>query len=315
MCEGPDNGGCTKSGVALRDLLALRVSPRRNLALSFASHSLRRANDAALGCLAPPSMPDPLRHRRAVDMATLILVAFIALAVFVPPAEAEVKSLSYADLVSGGVALGGVTTMIGDSISRRDNRFSMTDVVLTSFRARRGDLVLDGTDRVRAALGEEAYGSMLDHFERTAQLDPQSRLALAADSLGFDRYLMLARVEETDVDCDHEKAPPEENPVYSHTLETEEMEIVTVDRKVTVRFRIFDLRNGTLVWDTRHSKKVSIRDKVPKETRIFKGGSIAGMLEGTLSNHPGDPPAPPVTSVLSKVAEKFAKKLPQKKKK
>jgi hypothetical protein len=219
--------------------------------------------------------------------------------------------ITYADLVPGGMAIAGVTSIIAGPTSQRESRAEMTQVFETNFRNSRTDIPLMGADRVRSALGQDAYDSMLDSAQATGGLSASELTAFRSALVDSVRYVVVARLEREKIEHDKEEVDPDNDP------KTKNMEIVkTTTRKVEVSFEVYDLRDGTPAWMTKRSGEESKWIRGPMEEQIFKSGSIAGMIESVVSDPgPGYPEPKSTMANLPRIFDYFARLLPHEKKK
>jgi hypothetical protein len=229
------------------------------------------------------------------------------------PLEAgnKVGKITYQDLVPGGMAIGGVTSLIKGTTSQREYREVMAQTFEICFLRRRTDIPMMGADRVRAALGRDSYESMLDHFQLTGELTAPALATLKAALVDSVRYVVVARLEKEKVKRSASKVDPDDNP------DTKNSEIVkTAERTVEVGFRVYDLRDGTMAWSTRQSGEESNVASAPADEPLFESHTVAGMLESIVSDEaaPADPPLQNTAGNLPRIFDKFAKKLPQGKK-
>jgi hypothetical protein len=220
--------------------------------------------------------------------------------------------ITYADLVPGGMAIAGVTSIIEGPTSQHESRGEMAQIFETQFRTSRTDIPLMGADRVRSALGPDAYDSMLDSVQTTGGLSASELAALRSGFADSVRYVVVARLEREKIEHDNDQVDPDNDP------KTENMEIIkTTTRKVEVSFQVYDLRDGTPAWMTKRSGEEGKSIRGPIDAPLFKSGTVAGMLESALGD-PGGPEFPepkPTMANLPRIFDYFARLLPQAKKK
>jgi hypothetical protein len=254
------------------------------------------------------------QRARQVAQAAILVSALIGNAA---PLEAGNKAgkiryqdLVPRDLVPGGLAMGGVTSVVGGPTSHRRSREIMALMFEDALSART-DIPLMRVDRVRWAVGPEAYESILDHYELTGDVVAPTLAALRAALVDSIRYVVFARLESDKVVTYKNEEDTDDDP------HTDNSEIVkSAFRTVRAEFRVYDLRDGALAWDTRLSGTESAETSAPASGTLFKSWTVAGMLESALSNEEG-PPDPQVGDTyrnLPGIFEKFMTKLPKKKK-
>jgi hypothetical protein len=228
------------------------------------------------------------------------------------PAEAGNKAgkITYQDLVPGGMAVGGVTSLIEGPTSPRESRKVMTQMFENYFLMTRTDIPFMRADRVRSAVGLDSYEAMLDHLQSTGEVTAPALASLRAALVDSVRYFVVARLEKEKVSRYTNKEDPDDDP------QTDNSAIVkSAFRKLEVSFRIYDLRDGTLAWNTRQSHTESKETSAPASSKVFKPYTVAGMLESALSNEkgPADPQLPDAFGNLPTIFDKFLNKLPKKK--
>jgi hypothetical protein len=219
--------------------------------------------------------------------------------------------ITYADLVPGGMAIAGVTSILNGPTSHHESREEMTQIFESYFRKSRTDIPLLGADRVRSALGLDAYNSMLDSVQTTGGLTALELAALRSTLADSVRYVVVARLEREKIEHDKDKVDPDNDP------KTENMEIIkTTTRKVEVSFQVYDLRDGSSAWMTKRSGEESKWIRGPMEGQIFDAKTVAGMVESALSDPGPEYPEPkPTMANLPRIFDYFARLLPQAKKK
>ena len=219
--------------------------------------------------------------------------------------------ITYADLVPGGMGIAGVTSIIEGPTSQRESRGEMAQIFEKYFRKSRTDIPLMGADRVRSALGQDAYDSMLDSVQSTGGLSAPQLAALRSALVDSVRYVVVARLEREKIEHDKDEEDPDKDP------KTQNSEVIkTTTRKVEVSFQVYDLRDGTPAWMTKRSGEESKWIRGPVDEPIFKSGSIAGMIESVVSDPGPEYPEPkPTMANLPRIFDYFARLLPQAKKK
>jgi len=257
--------------------------------------------------LAPQSVRASLQFHAIV--AAIVVAALIGSAA---PLEARAKTgkITYRDLVPGGLAIVGVTSVVEGPTSERDSRKGMSRIFQNIFLETRRDIPLMGSDRVRSAVGLDSYESMLDHFQATGEVAAPELAALRVALVDSIRYVVVARLEKEKVNRYTSEVDPDNDPDTKNTI------VKTATRTIEAGFRVYDLRDGTLAWSTRQSCSVENETSAPAGSRLFKSSTVAGMLETVLSDEkgPADPRLADAFANLPEIFGKFASKLPGKKK-
>ena len=140
-------------------------------------------------------MKRPYRRARHLAHAAILVFASLGCAVRAD-AGGKAGTITYQNLVPGGIAIGGVTSRIDGPTSQPGSRESMARMFEESFLRLRADIPLMGADRVRSALGSGTYESMLDQFKSKGEVSASTLDSLRAALADSVRYLVVARVEE-----------------------------------------------------------------------------------------------------------------------
>ena len=240
----------------------------------------------------------------------LFLVA--AMTGIATPLEAGNKAgtITYQNLVPGGVAIVGVTSHLQGPTSPPESRGVMAKTFEEQFLMWREDIPLMGVDRVRSAVGPEPYEAMLDQVQSTGELSTPALASLKAALVDSVRYVVVARLERERVNRGTNEVDPDNDP------DTKDSKIVNyINRIIDVTFRVYDLRDGTLAWNRHQTGTETRENSAPVGTTLFKSYTAAGILESVLSDEKG-PPDPPLGDAfenLPGIFETFLKKLPKKK--
>jgi hypothetical protein len=239
---------------------------------------------------------------------TILVFASMSCAV---PMEASAKAgtMTYQNLVPGGIAIGGVASRIDGPTSQPGSRESMARAFEGALRAARADIPLLGADRVRRAVGDEIHESMLAQFQLKGELSVSTLDSIRAALVDTVRYLVVARVEKDDAIHD----TTERDTDYDRTTDPETFK--TAMRTVVVGFRVYDLHDGKLAWKFRPIDSEVNETKVPKPSTIFSPKTVVGQLEISSSEDKVPyPDMPDVFQNLAEIFDKFARALPHRKK-
>jgi len=225
-------------------------------------------------------------------------------------AGGKAGTITYQNLVPGGIAIGGVTSHIDGPTSQPGSRESMARMFEESFLQSRTDIPLMGADRVRSAVGGDTYESMLDQLKSRGEVSGSTLDSLRAALVDSVRYLVVARIEkekalrytvERDTDYDPK----------TYNFETFNI----ASRTVEVGFRVYDLHDGKLAWNVRRTDSEEQEARLPKPSTIFKSFTVAGQLETALSDDKGpDPGMPDVFGNLAVIFDQFTRALPKRRK-
>jgi len=217
-------------------------------------------------------------------------------------------TITYQNLVPGGIAIGGVTSRIKGRTSEPGSRETMAQMFEEALLNSRADIPLMGADRVRSAVGADTYESILDQFDLKGDLSGSTLDTLRAALADSVRYFVVARIEK-----DYENRDTVERDTdYDMKLDKT---FNTATRTVVVGFMVYDLRDGKLAWKFRPIDSETEEAEAPKTSTIFKPNTVAGMLETALSDDKGpDPGMPDAFRNLAGIFRTFEKALPKRKK-
>ena len=242
---------------------------------------------------------------------TCLAVLVVASLSFAARCEArKAGTITYQNLVPGGIAIGGVTSCVKGRTSQPGSRETMAQMFEETILNSRADIPLMGADRVRSAVGADTYGSMLDQLQGKGELSASTLDTLRAALVDSARYFVVARVEKDNeyrdtVERDTDYDPKTDN---SETFNT-------ATRTIELRFQVYDLRDGKLAWKVRQTESEVEEAKAPSTSTIFKPYTVVGMLETALSDDKGpDPGMPDAFRNLAEIFHTFAKALPKRKK-
>jgi hypothetical protein len=167
-----------------------------------------------------------------------------------------------------------------------------------------------GADRVRSAVGDDTYESMLDQFKLKGEVSGSTLDSLSAALVDSIRYLVVAGIEKEWTSRDIAERDTD------YDLMTDNSEhFKTATRSVTVGFRVYDLHDGKQAWKVRQIDSEYNEAKVPEPSTIFSPKTVVGQLEAAMSDDKvPDPSMPDVFRNLAEIFEKFTRALPKRKK-
>jgi hypothetical protein len=225
-------------------------------------------------------------------------------------ASGKAGTITYQNLVPGGIAIGGVTSRVDGPTSQPRSRESMARAFEGALRDQRPDIHLMGADRVRSAVGDDTYESMLAQFQLKGEVSVSTLDSIRAALVDSVRYLVVAGIEkERTLDYTTERDTD-----YDLTTDNSETFKVAM-RTVEVGFRVYDLHDGKLAWKVRQIDSEENEEKVPKPSTIFSPKTVVGQLEAAGSEAKTPYPSmPDVSQNLAAVFDKFTRALPKRKK-
>lgn len=254
--------------------------------------------------------PRACQHRSDRFLTSLVVLGFASLCFAARTEARKAGTITYQNLASGGIAVGGVTSRVKDSTSKPRSRGSMAETFEVFLRSR-ADFPVMGADRVRSVVGADTHESMLDQFEWRGEVSPSMLDSLRAALVDSVRYLVVARIEKDEEDRDRDTI--ERDTDFDGKTDDSET-FNTATRTVAVRFQVYDLREGKLAWNVRQTDSETAKAEVPKTPTIFKPYTVLGQLE-TLSGDKGPVPDMPDASWnLQRIFDIFTNALPKRKK-
>lgn len=221
----------------------------------------------------------------------------------------EHSSFNYRSVQDGGIAI------IGMVDSKRTGKvyqyLDLSRQLETAVISERQKYPLFNAKQTKKALGK-SYATVLDGFQRLnelgiAEYDLIRRAPIVA------RYGMFARIERSDT----ERPEGYERLVKGadgKPIPNRVEEVLTSRRILTISAKVYDLKNGRLVWQ-------KVREVAPQNENVYvkyDGKSFAGALtiatlntvqNGTLNKKP--PNYPDKASAMSALLKDLASKLPQ----
>ncbi len=309
-------------------------------------HSASRTSEAA----PPHAVIPPLWSLAILPRAYRLLLW--ALFVIVAGGCATVKrlridpSFTYQSLSTGGVVVGGVTSLVGEG---GVTQVWMTNLLRRSIIEERPDIVVQPFVVFRRALGQVAYGELLAYYRFTGEISgrPQGYQARRitgivgcrdalyhAGAADYDDICHLDR--STDLVRSHQQAETwleqlsraaggdvqyaifariERDYIAHGEVECDEILELNCDgvgtthttsRNVGISFHIYDLTMGISVW----SGYIAKTKENEGDSHVHQG-LIISILEGLLGLTPEYPSPPELSELLSQVFEVFAHNLPE----
>lgn len=207
-------------------------------------------------------------------------------------------SFTYQTLSSGGITVGGVTSLVGaDDLATQQQ---MANQLRVSILKERSDIAVQPGAELLRALGEEAYDDLLWSYRLSGEIAETWLEQLWLAAAGDVRYVIFARIERDETVRDR---------VVARDSSDVEVTTFNISRSVGISFLVYDLTlaNGASVWSG------SI-DKTEKKSRVHRerGDIFTSVVEAVLGLNKSGYPSPPEFSKLSReVFEGFADNLPE----
>lgn len=241
--------------------------------------------------------------------ARVAIFVVASLSFAAPEASGKAGSITYQNLVPGGIAIGGVTSRVDGPSSQPGSRESMARAFEVALRGGRADVPLMGANRVRAAVGNGIYESMLAQFQLKGELSASTLDSLRAALVDSVRYFVVARVEK-----DYENHDTTERDT-DYDLKTDNSETFkTSTHTVEIGFRVYDLHDGKLAWKFRPIDSQYNETKVSKSSTIFSPKTVVGQLEiASNEDKVPNPAMPDLSRNLASIFDTFTRALPKRK--
>jgi hypothetical protein len=234
--------------------------------------------------------------------------------------EKEAPALARADLAIDRIAIAAVVSdvaAIGDDIESRENWSSLIGSHLG--RERFGNLPILSSTEVRAILGGDEYGAMLDRFKDDGGCDSSQLAELHTLLEGKARFIVFGNIQEDRTEWSDSEVEVVDKETKKTTSKTKTM---TTTRTTCVRLRFYDLNDQQLVWDhlsvgesvaSKDHDMTDIVEHDPKEG--FLGGLITSMVNSTIKPDPKYPATPEFHRSLTNAYDNVGDYLKPKKKK
>lgn len=254
------------------------------------------------------------------------IVALIAALVLVPGCnerkllEKEAPELARADLTVDRIAIAGVVSdapAISDSTASRERWSSLIGDHLG--RERFGSLPIMSSSEVRATLGRDEYGLMLDRFKYDGECDAAQLADLHTLLEDKARFIVVGNIQDDRIEWSESETEVVDEKTKKTTSKTKTMK---TSRTTWVRLRFYDLTDQQLVWDhltigqSVESKDHDMSDVIehdPKEG--FLGGLITSIANSAIKGDPKYPKTPTFESSLTSAYDNVGDYLKPKKKK
>src|SRR6185436_7486947 len=128
---------------------------------------------------------------------TCLAVLAVASLSFAARSDArKAGTITYQNLVPGGIAIGGVTSRINGRTSQPGSRETMAQMFEEAILNSREDVPIMGADRVRSAVGADTHESILDQFDLKGDMSASTLDTLRAALVDSVHYFVVARVEK-----------------------------------------------------------------------------------------------------------------------
>jgi hypothetical protein len=232
----------------------------------------------------------------------------------------EAPALARADLRVERIAIAGVVSdapTIGDTAESRD---SWSRMIGNHFaRDRFGGLPILPSNEVRAILGDEDYGVMLDRFQDEGGCDPVILDGLHTLLEGKARFIVFANIVEDEIEHSDSEVEEVDKETKKTTSKTKKM---TTSRTTTVRLRFYDMTEQQLAWDhfsvgqaveSKDHDMTDVIDHDPKES--FFGGLVTSLVNSAIKPDPKYPPTPELETSLANAFDNVGAYLKPSKKK
>jgi hypothetical protein len=234
--------------------------------------------------------------------------------------EKEAPALASADLTVDRIAIAGVVSdapAISDSTASRERWSSLIGNHLG--RERFGKLPIMSSSEVRAILGRDEYGLMLDRFKHDGECDAAQLADLHTLLEGKARFIVVGNIQDDRIEWSDSETEVVDEKTKKTTSRTKTMKTL---RTTWVRLRFYDLADQQLVWDhltigqSVASKEHDMSDVIEHDEKEgFLGGLITSIANAAIKGDPKYPRTPSFESSLTSAYDNVGDYLKPKKKK
>ena len=249
---------------------------------------------------------------RAAPRLVRILALLAALAL-VPGCKGELEkhapALARANFNVDRIAVAGVVSNQRSLKDPPESRERWSVVVGEHLgREKFGSYPIVSSAEVRALLGSERYGAMLDRFKADGQCEQETLAELHRALEGKARFVLFTSIYFDDV---MEGESEREDPVLKTKTKTK-----SSTRTSWVRLHVYDLANHQLAWNHR-DLGIASSSESRDITDVIKHDSEEGLLSGlgksivnsTVKPDPKTPTAPELDITLGKAIDRAGKHL------
>jgi hypothetical protein len=247
------------------------------------------------------------RFRRSLLMRILALGLCAAAA-----CQTRVKGLAtdpsftYEAVVSGKMAIGGVTSALTKMPEEERNRYA--DMMRMSFLEKRETFTIVPAGFVAHFMGHPEYRHMLDEYRTYGRLSDSLKEKVGA-RFTIARYIAFARIERDNIS----RSRTEE----THDASGEELEkkktIMETTRSTEVSLNIYDLQTGVKVWSGAVEEYAVRKNEYVenKESKFFLIALFEAIIDAIFETPPEYPDPPSLDELLGRVFSGFARYLPE----
>jgi hypothetical protein len=237
----------------------------------------------------------------------LIVFTLVGCALFKPSVDNEFvhPEFTYANLASGNVVVGPVTSKVGNEDERRNQYPEWSRLLWSCLDHETKGLHLLPPEFLPVKL-DDNYEIMEHRFEQKGQLEDEDLALLQAAFDSTPSYVVAARFVADDISR-------EKNTVKDSAGTVMEVQLDVI-RTVKASICVYDVYTGVLSWRgefTRSKKETNTSNHDPD-----RGGGWFGnfLYDWLIEGGSGDtyPDGPPFHAVAENIFEDFAKSLPSK---
>jgi len=218
--------------------------------------------------------------------------------------EKEAPVLAKADLRKDRIAIAGVVSdapTVGDSTASREQ---WAVLIWDHFgRERFGNLPIVPFSDLRATLGRDDYGLMLDRYKELGSCDDAVLAELHSIFEGKARFVVFGNILEDQIERSESESEVVDEKTKKVTSRTKTMKTTRV---TTVRIRFYDLTDQQLVWDhltigqIDNSKDHDMSDVIEHSSKEgFLAGLLTSIANSAIKPDPKYPAAPDLEASLS----------------
>lgn len=216
------------------------------------------------------------------------------------------KSFNYNAVKAGGIAVGGVTSII-DQVSEQELNY-FGELYRRQIVEERGEFRVVPVGKIANGLGDD-YQPLMEGFRAHGVVDEKSVSQLRQLNLPA-QYVIFSRIEDHYVEENNS-----ESPVFDKDgKEVKNKTNVTLSTvaNVTAFTRIYDRQTGKSVWSGSVTQSKTNENSFESYSGSSFKKALADAIIGDIAESREQPPEPEFNDVLSQVFRGFAENLPKK---
>jgi hypothetical protein len=219
-------------------------------------------------------------------------------------------SFKYPTIITGKVAIGGVTSVMEDFPESKRN--SLGNLLRTQLIEERKEYPVLPPGAIASKLGSAKYNELMLEYKNTGLLT-ENWFKVLKEKLGGNRFVAFARIENEDTNQDRNEVDRTND--RGQVIPGQGTVVTTSTRSVTATLSIYDLQTSEVAWSGQVTKTLRNTKEYEKDNELGLV-SVIKAIKGTQEQ--GDEakypyPKPPDTNkVVAAVFAGFAENMPKK---